>query len=63
MKQNKVSRDEDVTGLVTDLPPPIRRLSLGFNPMEWTVGAGMVVLVLVMVIVALVGALFALAQR
>lgn len=54
---------DDVPAVAVDVPPRRRRLSLGFNPMEWTVGAALVVLALVFANAALIGAVVALARR
>jgi hypothetical protein len=57
-------RDEDdIPGTCVDVAPPRPRYSLGFNPMSWTVGAGVVVLVQFFVIAALVGAVLGLLRR
>lgn len=49
--------EEDVPACTVNVLPERPRHSLGFNPMTWTVGAGIVVTAQFFVIAVLVGAL------
>ncbi len=55
--------EQEDNNMSVDAPPPRQRYSLGFNPMEWTVGAGIVVAAQFFVIAMLAGALLGLVHR